>query len=222
MTRLLDGTDILAAHDSTGDTLLHIAARCGHVDLVEEIVARGAPGCLEARNAEGKRAFDVADASTHILLSHFHQDSTAIVRDPDLIVDVEVEHPVARADVPRLCSLPSEICEAVLCEAASDGPAPIMRLRETCSRLKTVADSENVWERLCWHHFKLLRVRLLSECAHGLLRTMHQRLRSAPYPAADIFPFGLMERSLHAAPSAPGWHQGVTTARTRRALLGAA
>lgn len=52
-----------APYEKSGDTVLHIAARCGHLNLVEYLVALGAD--VEASNFDGKRPLHEAAQSGH-------------------------------------------------------------------------------------------------------------------------------------------------------------
>lgn len=64
---------------------------------------------------------------------------------------------------PALCRLPEELTLMVLMQL--DGPLSLLRLRRCCRRMKEAADSEAVWERLCWTTYKVTRSSFLVGCA---------------------------------------------------------
>ena len=62
-----------------------------------------------------------------------------------------------------------DVCEMVLAQLAKSGITPLLRLSETCQRLREASSSESIWETLCWHDFKLQRRSLV----HGSWREMY-------------------------------------------------
>jgi len=63
-----------------------------------------------------------------------------------------------------------------------DGPLSLLRLRRCCRRMKEAADSEAVWERLCWTTYKVTRSSFLVGTWHEVFvehtRRLEERARS--------------------------------------------
>ena len=193
LRRLLDTSPgVLGARDASGQTLLHVAAREGHLDVCSELVACNAE-CVTLLDDMGASASDVASsAAVRALLASAQPPSkpSAAARDPGVGDDNE-EHDrpaCADADTPQLWSLPVDVCEIVLGFVAHGGLSSVLRLSETCRRFRDVASSESLWERMCWQHFKLQRSSLIAgswremyvehRILHGSVKSVSARERS--------------------------------------------
>ena len=165
LRRLIDAHDVSLARDpATGDSLLHIAAANGHAHVCAELLSRD-PRCASAVNGAGATALDlpVDDGVREVLVAHSSADCliptpTPLVESDGDLVDSEQSEAVAA----NLCSLPNELAELVLFAVSGERIEPVLRLRETCRRLREVSDSDRFWERCCWNHFKVLRLSFLS------------------------------------------------------------
>lgn len=151
--RLLDTADVIRARDATGSGLLHIAAREGHADICSDLLERDAT-LIDVVDGAGARALDVATCPRvrAVLTSAQPCAACGDATETLSVEDEEVEEGVS------LHSLPLDLCDLVLFACIDTGNiAPILRLRESCHRLREVCNSERLWEHLCWTHFKVLR-----------------------------------------------------------------
>ena len=131
LRRLLDTSPgVLGARDASGQTLLHVAAREGHLDVCSELVACNAE-CVTLLDDMGASASDVASsAAVRALLASAQPPSkpSAAARDPGVGDDNE-EHDrpaCAVADTPQLWSLPVDVCEIVLGFVAHGGLSSVL------------------------------------------------------------------------------------------------
>ena len=160
LRRLLDTTpSILEAREpATGRTLLHVAACQGHEDVCVELVARD-PKCILALDNAGHRASHDASPTITSLLASIEPEPLSPAGTDDNEAMGSNPGPEQPVD---LCSLPSDMCEMVLSKLVHHGITPLLRLSETCRRMRQVSSSESVWETLCWQDFKLQRRSVVS------------------------------------------------------------
>ena len=150
LRRLIDThASTLEARGVAGNTLLHCAAQAGSAELVTLLLSKQ-PALATTQNAAGARPHDLATCErVRALLRmacppepvdyHMHdvvENATA--------VDVDV--------CPSLGNLPEELQVHVLQHL--DEPQHVLRMRESCRKLRAVADSDQVWERLCWTTYR--------------------------------------------------------------------
>ncbi len=154
LLRLIEAHSVSGARDAEGNSLLHIAAREGHLDVCQELLQRD-PTCLHNENHAGDLAVALATAADIRALLGASVETVSADEGEDASLDAGEE----RASLEHL---PLDIAELVLFEVASEGVLPVLRLRAVCQRLKDVTSSERLWERLCWSHHKLLRRSFLS------------------------------------------------------------
>ena len=153
LRRLLDTVETtLDAVDAQGNTLLHLAARAGSSELVALLLSRR-PELATKRNAINARC---ATGATHALV----RMATPIDLTPALQPDPEPmeEEPAEEVVDASLLGLPEEMQMQIMFHLdglrARNDAWHLLQLRACCKKLRTIADSDTVWERLCWTTYK--------------------------------------------------------------------
>ena len=156
LRRLLDTVETtLDAVDAQGNTLLHLAARAGSSELVALLLSRR-PELATKRNATDLKPLDVATGATHALV----RMATPIDLTPALQTDPEPmeEEPAEEVVDASLLGLPEEMQMQIMFHLdglrARNDAWHLLQLRACCKKLRTIADSDTVWERLCWTTYK--------------------------------------------------------------------
>lgn len=144
LLRLLDmHASTREAVDSQGNTLLHYASQSGRCELVTRLLSRS-PALCTVRNSAGASAFDVAATDAVKALIRMASPDCAMEEET---VDFEMDN-----QTPCLLNLPEEMLVHVCCQLVE--PSHLLRMRQCCRKLRVLADSDIIWERLCWTTYR--------------------------------------------------------------------
>ena len=165
LRRLLDTSEaLLNCTTAAGNSLLHCAALSGDVDLINLLLSRR-PSLAFCVNAAGATACDVAcDARCRQALALAAGYTSAAAMIPEgqpQIVELEDGGATAPPLPIGFGTLPEEIQMLIFCHLDQSLPT-LLALRQCNQRLRKLADSDPIWERLCWVHYKVLRTSCLA------------------------------------------------------------
>lgn len=188
LCRLLDTQPSLAScTDEAGNWLLHVAAANGHADVCASLISREEGRRLvESVNAQGKTPLDVAaDDVVRSLLSPPGSANPATASAEGAVEGAAEGDANEDADViMSLSTLPEDLGIAILLQL--DGAYPLLKFRQTSRRMARLAETETLWERLCWTDHKVARSAVLAG-AWRLKYMEHQMLQAGAKANSSSF-----------------------------------